>query len=431
MGTAVIASISDPSASAFLASDVAKWRLMVGEAPEFAPPETGEEAPGPTDAATALNAEIFRVTAAIFAGDLDLARATIASGRRHAEAVRSVSRHGVSILDFAEFLVTAFGGRIDAALEFAERSRGEIFEEPIGMWNYGLALFTLHGGKAVEAMELASSAVEQLAWRDFLGARGAATALHATVAAQLGRQRLARDILDSIGPDAGGYVATQLQAAEAEAWILVLAGDVPGAITVIQRAVTVGIDSRYHSMSALTAYLAVRLGHAQPVLDQLRAITATANAELIGVLLAHAEALAARDIPALLAAAERLSTVGLRAGAVDAARQAAAIARESGKEKIARRASLLAKSWDDGLSGMRHHEKDDPTITLSQREWAVATAAAGRERNREIAGRLGLSERTVENHLTNIYRKLGVSGRDELRRELDALGPVQGSARAG
>ena len=39
--------------------------------------------------------------------------------------------------------------------------------------------------------------------------------------------------------------------------------------------------------------------------------------------------------------------------------------------------------------------------------------------NREIAERLYLSKRTVDSHLSSVYRKLGVAGRAELRTALN------------
>ncbi|HET7444193.1 MAG TPA: LuxR C-terminal-related transcriptional regulator [Solirubrobacterales bacterium] len=44
----------------------------------------------------------------------------------------------------------------------------------------------------------------------------------------------------------------------------------------------------------------------------------------------------------------------------------------------------------------------------------VAAAAAGGASNREIAQELFVSLRTVEMHLTNTYRKLGIASRTEL-----------------
>ena len=81
----------------------------------------------------------------------------------------------------------------------------------------------------------------------------------------------------------------------------------------------------------------------------------------------------------------------------------------------------MTSEWSRNLSGRDPARHDDSAFTLSAREWTVATAAAGRERSKEIAARLGLSARTVDNHLANIYRKLGVSGRDALRQELESL----------
>jgi DNA-binding NarL/FixJ family response regulator len=48
---------------------------------------------------------------------------------------------------------------------------------------------------------------------------------------------------------------------------------------------------------------------------------------------------------------------------------------------------------------------------LSSREIEVLRALARGARNREIAGQLGISERTVKSHLGSIYQKLGVQTR--------------------
>ena len=51
---------------------------------------------------------------------------------------------------------------------------------------------------------------------------------------------------------------------------------------------------------------------------------------------------------------------------------------------------------------------------LSEREWRVAELIAAGTPNRVVAERLALSEKTVEKHLTAIYRKLGFRNRSEL-----------------
>jgi DNA-binding CsgD family transcriptional regulator len=58
------------------------------------------------------------------------------------------------------------------------------------------------------------------------------------------------------------------------------------------------------------------------------------------------------------------------------------------------------------------------TAELTPREREIALLAARGATSREIAGRLVLSVRTVDNHLQNAYRKLGVTSRQELPRVL-------------
>lgn len=54
---------------------------------------------------------------------------------------------------------------------------------------------------------------------------------------------------------------------------------------------------------------------------------------------------------------------------------------------------------------------EGPLGSLTAREQEVALLVAAGRTNRQIASRLRLSERTVETHLSNVYRKVGVSSR--------------------
>ena len=55
--------------------------------------------------------------------------------------------------------------------------------------------------------------------------------------------------------------------------------------------------------------------------------------------------------------------------------------------------------------------KQEARLALSEREMEVLQAVARGERSKEVAVRLGISERTVKAHLASIYNKLGVDSR--------------------
>jgi DNA-binding CsgD family transcriptional regulator len=57
-------------------------------------------------------------------------------------------------------------------------------------------------------------------------------------------------------------------------------------------------------------------------------------------------------------------------------------------------------------------------VDLTPREREIALLAAAGASSREIADRLVISVRTVDNHLQNAYRKLGVTRRKDLPRVL-------------
>jgi DNA-binding CsgD family transcriptional regulator len=75
--------------------------------------------------------------------------------------------------------------------------------------------------------------------------------------------------------------------------------------------------------------------------------------------------------------------------------------RLTGEELGAAGGPVPGEGWD-GVEG------------LSPREMQVARAVAEGATNREVAARLFLSEKTVEHHLGNIFRKLGLRSRTQL-----------------
>ena len=61
-----------------------------------------------------------------------------------------------------------------------------------------------------------------------------------------------------------------------------------------------------------------------------------------------------------------------------------------------------------------HYSQDSSSLTpLSQREMEVLEYLVQGASNKVIAANLGISQRTVKNHMTNIMRKLGVADRTE------------------
>lgn len=67
-----------------------------------------------------------------------------------------------------------------------------------------------------------------------------------------------------------------------------------------------------------------------------------------------------------------------------------------------------------------------PVDSLTDSERKIAVLAKGGVSNREIAEALFVTPRTVEMHLTNVYRKLDVRGRADLPAQLAAYGPPPG-----
>jgi DNA-binding NarL/FixJ family response regulator len=75
-----------------------------------------------------------------------------------------------------------------------------------------------------------------------------------------------------------------------------------------------------------------------------------------------------------------------------------------------------------GGGGQRRGSSGPAEEGLTPQEHRVADAVATGASNKEVAAALYLSTKTVEFHLSSVYRKLGLTGRSQLARRVAMAG---------
>ncbi|MDG4834444.1 LuxR C-terminal-related transcriptional regulator [Solwaraspora sp. WMMD1047] len=133
---------------------------------------------------------------------------------------------------------------------------------------------------------------------------------------------------------------------------------------------------------------------------------------------AYAVAARTADAAALADVAGRFARYGMPLHAAEAATVAAAVRLADGQPTAAARVHVFADAQlalvGEPVSTPALRRRG-PVTRLTGPEHEIILAAVRGELSRNIAARLHLSERTVENHLNQAYGKLGVRGRTELR----------------
>ena len=409
LGEEALSQIADTDLRAELEGQIIKWRLV-----------GGEPLSGAVPLVTGVSIHIVLVIAlrAVFAGDIDGATAAIQAGRPLIDSGRTSLPHARDLFDVAEVCTLLYRGRIDEARELATARWKEPFNPAAGTFAYVLGLIELHSGRVTESLDATRSAIEQLDWLDFAGFRLPAVALRAAASARLGDSAAARIDLDSLPESIRSNANVLAQCGEAEAWMLAHDGHIDQAAAVITETATALAALGHWGVAAAAAHIAVRLGSPGLVIDVARSAAEHAPGAFVDAIALHATAALDRDAEALMIAARALSDGGQRGAAIDAADHAAELFRAAHAAESERKAVQFAAGLAAGSTDFRLRRSPDRSGELTVRERAIALAAAGRESSREIAERLGLSVRTVDNHLARVYRKLGVSGRAELRQEL-------------
>jgi DNA-binding CsgD family transcriptional regulator len=209
------------------------------------------------------------------------------------------------------------------------------------------------------------------------------------------------------------------------AWVAAGAGELTRAAQLAGQAAELARARGQFTLEAVALHDVARLGAPARVGDRLEELAGLLEGRLAPLLAASAAALATVDGPALDRTAAAFQDLGALLLAAEAAAAAARAHQAAGrdpsanasKERAARLAAACQGARTPGLHG------GALVSTLTPREREVAMLAAAQTSSRDIAARLGLSVRTVDNYLGRAYAKLGVNGRAELAALLGTTPP--------
>jgi DNA-binding CsgD family transcriptional regulator len=422
-----LSTITDPAARARLLARLGIIRVYGGE-PRLALDNVLTIASGDEDDPLTHRGMAIASVALAFLGRTD---ESVRMARRGFEAhVRCAERTQVPESQYigSVFAHTAAG---DLAQADAEVRMG--YEASLGAGdNEGVATFCLMAGMVnVEKGDLAQAARKfregmalnqelrdpgPLRW--CLGgvalAEGMAGRAQAASAALVELDKLAPHWLSALDGDLAG---------RGRAWVRVATGEVSAGRAILREAAAEAAAGENYPAEARLLHDISRLGDPASVVPRLGQLSEVVDGDLVSLFADHARASAGKSRTELEMVAERFENLGALLLAAEAACEASAACRREGLHRRAstwdRKVDDLKKRWGEGevrTPGLAMAGEVEP---LTRREREVAELAASGVASKDIADRLFLSVRTVENHLQHVYSKLGVTGRDQL---VSALG---------
>ncbi len=210
------------------------------------------------------------------------------------------------------------------------------------------------------------------------------------------------------------------------AWATALGRDVPAGRSLALAAADLAATQGFAGLEVLALHSVVRLGDPGATAGRLGALREQVDGALVGAMAAHAEALVRGDAAALDAAAARFEATRAILCAAEASADAARAHRLASRLAPARAAQARATALAALCEGATTPALAPAGVpdALTEREHEVALLAARGLASRDIAARLRVSVRTVDNHLQRVYAKLEVRTRRELAGLLHAAPAV-------
>jgi DNA-binding NarL/FixJ family response regulator len=239
--------------------------------------------------------------------------------------------------------------------------------------------------------------------------------------------RAAHDDLEQI--DENPLALMEPDVGRARAWDAAISGDLVRARGLLGLAAEQARDMEASSLEASALGDLLRLsqpGAARDVAPRLCALARRSDSRLIEAHATRAQGLAEGSSVTLETAADLFESCGALLFAAESAAQSAASHRRSGASRAAERCARRARSLASRCEGARTPALAlaGPARALTSREREVADLAGAGRSNRAIAEQLGISLRTVENHLHRSFGKLGVEDRADLGSALHDLDRV-------
>lgn len=401
----VLPRFSDPAERALIAGAFERRRAIVGRGEQLA------EADDP----------VFLALRESMTGSLDRAREIAGASLAGQQGADVDEEEQFKVL--AHFLSMVYSGQLREGRTFAERHYQLAREEgrPIlGLWTYNLSKIAFHAGQYDESARLALEGRRHLAWRYVAGQTLPTEGMYAAALARIGRLDQAEAVVAALAPDERLLPRVAIGVARVEAERFRAAGHLVEAAGRLAAAgeYAVANDEAHSGLLAVDeSFMLCPAPGIAALLDSLRE-----KSPLVAAFADLAAAVIAGDPDALCEVAARFEEMIQPGRAAHAWTVAAALHRARGQGERSRRctqnAVRVCSQWR--VTPWPVEAAEDGVLT--GREWEIARRAALRERSREIAEDLGLSVRTVDNHLARAYRKLGIAGRDELADALNLDG---------
>jgi DNA-binding CsgD family transcriptional regulator len=198
----------------------------------------------------------------------------------------------------------------------------------------------------------------------------------------------------------------------ADAWTALTAGQPAAAARRFRAAAARAADTGHRTAEAWLLHDLLRTT-GEDTSARLGELAAASDSPLLAARARHAAAARDGDARELAAASDDFEALGAMLLAAEAASGAADAYRRAGDRRAAtaalRRSSTLAATCEGAATpGLL---RVTPVVPLSGREHEIVMLAAKGMSSKDIAERLFLSVRTVNNHLQHAYTKLGVSSR--------------------